>query len=62
MQDHRSILKDIRHGKNIGTHILILVSIILSVLNIFGVLQPYVAPITLGILALLLSGRLADRE
>ena len=64
MTDFRNAWSDIKTGKNIGTYILIISALFLSVANIFieSVLKLYVGPITLALLAIVLCEKISAKH
>ena len=58
----REVIGDIQKGENLDLYATVAVSVVLVVLNIFGVALPLAAPLSLGILALLAVAILGNRH
>lgn len=55
------IWDDIKKGENLDLYLTVVAAVVIATLNLFGVAQAYIAPLTLAVLALLALAMLGNR-
>ena len=58
----KRVWTDIKQGENIDLYLTVIISLVLACLNVFGIGQSKIGPITLAVLALLAFSSLANRR